>query len=385
MKKFTIYIFLLNIITIFTCIACGSKKDEQIQQDKCHRTILVYMIATNNLGSNGFDRLDIDEMKKAISSYTDGDCRLLIYYTGYKAQPSLIEIKNIGNQATEQTIKEYASTLHASVTKSRFSEVINDIKTYAPAEEYGLVLWSHSDGWARSLKSLNTSIRDFGLDNGAKMPIDSLADAIPNGTFHFIYADVCYMGSIEVAYQLRNKTKYYIGSPTETPGYGMAYDRAIPLFFEQECNLLKVCQEMYKYYSSEAEKAYRSLTISLIDCSQLQNLATVCHNIHASAKRINDISNLQHYNQTAPYFYFDFKQYMDSISSTEILSKEFNNALSDVIIYKASTPTITFGSILYIDNNKFSGLSSFIMGTGSNENEEYYKTLDWYNDVIKQQ
>ncbi|MEG0699988.1 MAG: hypothetical protein RR442_00430 [Muribaculaceae bacterium] len=57
----------------------------------------------------------------------------------------------------------------------------------------------------------------------------------------------------------------------------------------------------------------------------------------------------------------------------------FKSKLNDAVIYKATTENI-FGK-LYIDSNKFSGLSTYILSTANKYNEDYYKTLDWYLDV----
>ena len=46
--------------------------------------------------------------------------------------------------------------------------------------------------------------------------------------FDFIMFDACFMMSVEVAYEVRNYTDYYIGSPTENPGPGAPYDKVVP-------------------------------------------------------------------------------------------------------------------------------------------------------------
>ena len=377
------------VMLIASALTSCSGNDEPKVPKTCKRTVLVYMIATNSLGTTvdsntgkSFDELDIEEMNNAMEAYSGGDCRLLVYRAEYGSSPKLYEIKHAdGNGSTTEILKEYPNRLHASVTKARLSEVIGDITQFAPAQDYGLVLWSHADGWARSLTGTkNTTVRDFGEDAGAKMPIDSLADAIPDHTFSFIYTDVCYMGGIEVAYQLRNKTQYFIGSPTQTPAYGMPYDQNIDCFFEDNANLAKACQNTYNSYA-KMSGIYRSITISLIDCSKLEELAHICKKIFSSAKIVETLDGFQHYNQTRPYFFYDFKQYIDSISSSEELKLRFNSALNEAVIYKAHTPLIF--NTLAINDSKFSGLSSYIMGTSLGVNEEYYKTLDWYNDVIK--
>lgn len=375
-----IYIISSAALAIASILASCSKSDEPPTPQSCKRTVLVYMIATNNLGSQNFDGLDIAEMERAMAAYTDGDCRLLVYRAVYNSSPKLYEIRNNGSSAATEILKEYPTRLRASVTKSRMSEVFNDVIRYAPANDYGLVLWSHSDGWAHTLSSTKATTRDFGEDSGAKMPIDSLADVIPSHMFSFIYTDACHMGGIEVAYQLRDKTTFFIGSPTETPAYGMPYDENIPCFFKDEPDLQQACENTYSSYN-RMSGIYKSITISLIDCRKLNDLASVCKDIHSSPKAISSLSEFQYYNQNNPRFFYDFKQYTDSIAPTDALASRFDAALSDVVIYKACTSSIF--NALSIDSDKFSGLSTYIMGTSPGTNEEYYLTLDWYKNVIK--
>lgn len=376
-----IYIILSAALIIASAMTSCSKSNEPPTPNSCKRTVLVYMIATNNLGSQNFDGLDIAEMERAMAAYTDGDCRLLVYRAVYNDSPKLYEIKNNGSGASvTEVLKEYPTRLRASVTKSRMSEVFNDALRYAPANDYGLVLWSHSDGWARTLTGTKAAVRDFGEDSGAKMPIDSLADAIPSHMFSFIYTDACHMGGIEVAYQLRNKTTFFIGSPTETPAYGMPYDENVPCFFEDKADLQQACENTYNSYN-RMSGIYKSITISLIDCRKLNGLASVCKEIHTSPKSITSLAGFQYYNQNAPRFFYDFKQYTDSIAPNAALASQFDAALSEAVIYKACTSSIF--NTLNIGSDKFSGLSTYIMGTSPGSNEEYYLTLDWYKYVIK--
>lgn len=385
-KILTFTIFL--VLSSFIFLSCVNEP-EIITKKK--RTVLVYMIASNSLGINNYDAKDIKEMETGMSKYTKNDCRLLVYYVPYNADPYLFEIVKNKNQVSRKIKKTYSRDIK-STTSQRMGEVINDLAKLAPADDYGLVLWSHSDGWARSLgqgRSRNHMIqsaansgayfltRDFGEDSGSTMPVDELADVIPAGMFSFIYTDACYMGSIEIAYQLRNKTKYFIGSCALLPADGMPYDKNIPHFFEDEPNLTNACIETFDYYNNQSG-AYRTNTISLIDCTKLNELAIICRRIHENEKSA-DISSIQQYTYDIPQnIYFDFKQYTSQISSPELIP-EFENIIKEVVLYKAATPYI-FGT-LAIDPQKFSGVSTYILGRGNTLNENYYKTLNWYNDV----
>ena len=107
-----------------------------------------------------------------------------------------------------------------------------------PADSYGLVYWSHADGWI-PYPVPSASTRWIGQDTGEgqdnRMNISDFVDVLDDGMphFDFIMFDACFMMSVEVAYEVRNYTDYYIGSPTENPGPGAPYDKVVPYMFNQ--------------------------------------------------------------------------------------------------------------------------------------------------------
>ena len=373
MRIFTLLFALWAILAL--CSSCNNEKDEPEVIAK--RTVVVYMVATNSM--SGQDNTDIAEMKAALSNYYRGDCRLILYRVSYNQAPQLLELSCKNDMVSTVTLKTYGDEQSASVTKQRFSEVMADVKAFAPSVDYGLVLWSHAAGWANSLpKSVGVRPRYFGIDYNETMPIDSLAEAIPADMFSFIYADACYMGGIEVAYQLRNKTRYFVGSPAEIPYDGMPYDITIPLFFENNVSLPKICDKVYEYYRNTTS----GVALSIVDCAKLDALAAVCRDIHSTAKELESVADLQYYNRapiTSVRLFYDFGQYTRMISDDDSLVEKFKVALDDAVIYKISTPTV-FG--ITINADTFSGLSTSIYGTNSADNDAYYEKLDWYRDVI---
>lgn len=81
-----------------------------------------------------------------------------------------------------------------------------------------MVYWSHGEGW---IPYPVTSTRWVGQDTGdgdKRMNISALAsvlDEIPH--LDFLLFDACFMQSVEVAYELRSYTDYFLASPTEIP------------------------------------------------------------------------------------------------------------------------------------------------------------------------
>ena len=367
---------LLALLLFFT--ACSDDNNEP--SAPARRTVLVYMIASNSLGSNERDLQDLNEMDQAIEREGLNDCRWLVYRVGLEDDaPVLFEIKK-GNRGTagHETLEVYDTTRGASVTRARMSKVIADAIRHAPASDYGLVLWSHSTGWAPSLKTRSGAPRRvFGEDNGATMSIDELARAIPAGTFSWIYADACYMGAIEVAYQLRNCCRYFVGYPTEIPGRGMPYELTLPFLCADKADLVGACRETYEYYDIQTG-ANRTFTGAVVDCTVLPQLAGLCREIHQNATEEPSLSTIQCYNINGYHFFYDFLQYTLALADSA-QAAQLQELYGQMLLYSAATPTV-FGRIL-IDQSRFSGLSTYVLGTSPGVNEQYYLTLDWYQAV----
>lgn len=373
-----------KLLTLFMALAlvvsCSKDEPEIVQPAK--RTILVYMIATNSLGSNGRDKQDLEEMDQAVTSGALDGCRLLVYRvtTGGEA-PTLFEIKQDKHgDAVHEPLLSYSNEKGASVTVERMRQVINDMKTEAPAQEYGLVLWSHGTGWARSLTTkTGVTLKDFGEDNGATMSLTDLAAGLPTGVFKWIYADVCYMGCVEVAYELRNHCRYFVGYPTEIPGRGMPYDLTLPLLCQSTAQLSSACRATYDYYNAMTGQD-RTFSGVVVDCSCMDELADVCHRIQQQGIDLKSTTGIQCYNLNSSRFFFDFLQYYQAICPEELQS-ELINIYNKVVIDKMATPTI-FNRIL-IDQAHFSGLSTYIKGTSPGVNEQYYSQLAWEKAVFR--
>ena len=80
------------------------------------------------------------------------------------------------------------------------------------------------------------------------MEIADLAAAL-TGHFDFIMFDACFMASVEVLYELRDKADYFIASPAEIISDGFPYEAAAPYFWGGEEDLKQVCREYYNYYA----------------------------------------------------------------------------------------------------------------------------------------
>lgn len=373
---------LINKLLVILCITigficCKDKNDEpNINNKEANRTILVYMIATNTL--SGYDKMDIQEMLMATNEIDLSQNNIIVYHCSKSSNPKLIQITNKNGIAEEKTLKEY-SDQYSSLEKLRFSEVFEDIQKFTPAKDYGLVLWSHAMSWTPSRKLIddNVSPAYFGDDYGKHINIDQLADAIPNDLFSFIWMDCCYMASIECAYELRNKCKWYIAYPTEILSNGMPYNLTLPYLTKKDIDVIGAADATFNYFNNSPDSKY--CTITVVDMSYLNKVAETTKVLMSTFKPI-DTKDIQKFSRGSQGPYFDFAQYVYQASvNTENFNDKyvnFTNALNEAIVYKNYT-----NKFLNITINQCSGLSTHAVMYDNSDNEKYYYTLDWFNDI----
>lgn len=372
---------ILSIIAL-TCIltlsACKSK-DEPKTVTVPHRTVLVYMAANNDLGSRGYDDKDIEEMRTAVTAGALGDGKLLIYRATTDGAEGLYEMDKLG---ALKLLKSYNDG-YCSINVARMKQVFSDMKTLAPAKDYGLVLWSHSTGWIEDGVTESAVKRSFGADGTKKMNITSLASALNGQGFSFVYFDCCYMSTIEVAYELRNATPTIVASVLEVPLEGMPYDKNIPCFFATEPDLVSAATNTFNYYNS-LTGSDRTCSMTVMHTAGLDELASVTRDIYALAGPAVTNSTVQKFSLDRSTYYCDFGDYIGQMTATlpvkgpELLAK-WNAALANVVVYENATPMLWNS----IPISKHSGFSTFILSKESDAtaSSRNYNNLAWYNNV----
>lgn len=347
---------------------------------KASRTVLVYMVATNNLGTGGFDDSDLREMATAAEAGDLGDGRLVVYHASSQG----VVLKEITPEGTD-TLKTYEKG-QVSVTIDRMREVINDTKEFAPAMDYGLVLWSHASGWLQDgIVEESVPLRSFGQDgsmNSKKMNISSLAEATKDAELSFIYFDCCYMGSMEVAYEMRHSAPYMVMSPAEIPANGMPYDLNMKHLLNTkrslEDALIAAATSTFNSYNDVFVKGDCPNTMAVIKTAGLEQLATATRQIYERAPFTRDAElDYQKYSPRYTRYYYDFGQYVESLCSDEQLLSNWHEAMAETVKYAAASPWIWSSFPL----EHYSGLSTYILDDEAAGTVNDYNTLQWYKDV----
>ena len=408
MKKNLIY-SLLIIITPLFFLSCNRNDNKECKDpfvESKNRTVLIYMAASNSLDIYNFTSADLEEMEEGIESVSDLEgCNILVYLqrgsSSARQTPKLLRlIKDPKtNKAEWVTIKEYEHQI--STDPEVMGTVFRDMRKYYPANSYGLVLWSHADGWLEGEPKMQT--RWFGEDKyegvSYKMDILDLRKALSKvPKFDFILFDACLMQTIEVAYELKDHTHYMMGSPAEIPGPGAPYQEVIPVFFERTpiSDLVKdIANSYYGYYketytgSSSGNYPWKGgVSMTVLDLTQVDRFA---ESMKAILKSNNseyvdlEYSGVFYYDpgRGMKYYYTDIKSSLEG--SNIPLSGAWKSSYSDFVTYFETTPTNYSG----VKGADFSmkganGVSMYIPRKGGDffEENEYYNKLSWTKFIM---
>ena len=374
-KLSTLFIACLISLAFVSC----NKEEPNIEPQIAKNTILVYMVATNTL--SGFDYMDMQEMMIAAGNIDLSRNNIVIYHCSKQSNPKLLKITKNKEVVQETVLKEYDDT-YESLDPMRMREVVSDVRRLTPANNYGLVMWSHAMSWTPAKISANNTATPsyFGDDYGKHMDIDVLANALPDDLFSYIWMDCCYMSSIECAYQLRNKCDWYVGYPTEILSNGMPYNLTIPYLTGETIDLVGAANATFEYFKYSSDKNSQFCTIAVLDMSKIEALAAATKNIYQGFKPI-DTYGLQKYSRGAQGPYYDLGHYARTVAEangTTDYIDEFNKALNDFVVYKNATDKFLN---FKIEKENFSGVSTHALMQDASPNEKYYFSLDWFNAV----
>lgn len=389
------YKFLLKIFAIVVAFApftaCDDGDDPVVKEPEnpaVHRTVLVYMVADNTLGTSyGSDQDDLNEMIKGAEAGALNGGRLLVYHNRPKTSsgnpPQMLEITEKG----VKVLKTYPDdTTIYSVDPERITEVMADMKSLAPADDYGLVLWSHANGWLGGTDENDSRYRAFGDDRGYHITVQTLAKTLKDERFSFVYFDCCLMGCVEVIYELRDIAPIMVACPTELSIDGMPYDRNMPYMFahdtDMEDAMVSAAETTYKYYEADENGYGDGCQIAVYDTRQLDGLADATRDIFRTVSVMDPMATtVQCFN--TPYsskYIFDMDNLMEyyvRVSHPDLLAT-WRDAWRKVVVYGIATRT-GIGNI-YID--RFCGLGTFVIDQKSDITWRGYNTLQWWKDVV---
>lgn len=392
---------LAAMLMVLSLASCSS--DEPKLKPVTGRTVLVYMVARNSLGSSNFDSKDLREMQTAAANGLLGNNRLIVYHSAYGSEPQLKEVKATGIEV----LKTYPSDMVA-VKPESMSEVIADVKLLAPAQNYGIVLWSHADGWIQHGSSASNSGNEknavayhpkaFGVDLGKYMNVPDLATALNGKGFDFVYFDCCFMSGVEVAYELRNVAPRIVASVSELPADGMPYDETLRYLMADDADLVGAARTTFNSYAALSGWE-QTCTMSVIRTDGLSALASAVRELYSHKPQLPGNYSVQAFVSKKSQFYtgggeqfFDLSHYAHALvqdvdkwgNSAIEAEKSYNavlEAINNCVEYHAATDYLWKGNYDEVKIDWHCGLSTFILTDEDMTAQKGYNELQWYRDV----
>ncbi len=404
------YLSLILLVLSFALWSCDDASDPvRPAPETVRRTVLVYQVANNN-GLAGNSVSDLTEMQQAVDAgLIPDDGRVLVYCRRSSMEQVLFELTKNGND----TLAVYSDRLSA-VDPTRILEVLADVEKFAPSTSYGLILWGHGSGWMQDGITVGisenseeaTKRRSYGGDNGKWINVTDLAETLSHGpSLDFIYFDCCFMGGVEVAYELAGVTPYVAFSVMEIAAEGMPYDRTLGSFFANGSDAVTIPAETTVDYYREWQTigtrpefsipsfSGRYCTMSVVDCSKVEALAEATKRLYKAAPSSypSDMQPLDYGRNKAVGYYFDFGKYArdlclddagnDRFSGASVLFEDFQTALEDAVIYNGHMEKV-FGGVRPI--TYCSGLNTYILKNATSASKFNYDTLSWFSDVASE-
>lgn len=382
MKSKILYLIIF-IGTIFSFHACSDSLEVPDESDIYESTAIVYWLGDNSLSS--YAEKDIEELVQGKDKIPT-DCKIVIYVDKRNSFPVIyhMDAKN-GLQVWKQFTKEEDCT--DSLT------LLNNLKSIVksfPAKKYGLTFGSHGSGWVwQQRRALGPDVTPS--ENYLNIPtLRGILEQLPH--FSYIFFDVCFMQSIEVAYELRNETDWLVGSPAEIPAAGAPYH----LITEALCkgDVFSIVESYDNYYPTEN---FNGVLLSAINCSKLEDFATstsmYIEKVFSNRQTIpsTEEQNIQKYSSKfSSYTYcYDMNSAMSKILSPEdydLWVKAFEETvpLRKKNIGRWTTNYICNNPTIY-DPEHFGGISMYIPKDdyeGNIKNAElqhfqWYKAAGW--------
>ena len=374
-----------------------------------YEKVLIYVgLGYNNLSSNLLQNFaDMQEgvlpgmaSDRAIVAFCHNTASSGDYATD--CAPQLIRVlRGSDGKPVADTLKTYVN-MTLSPTKESLRQALLDIQEMFPSRSYGMLFSSHGTGWIPAGYQSNSgasSIRQRKVESAQNWPetkavgnqyygssknirwleLADFVDAIPM-QLEYLILDACLMGTVEVAWELKEICRYIVASPTEILTDGMMYKTlSWDMFSGVEADLPTYCKEYFEYYNSETGSR-RAGTITLVDCAKLDAVAQAFATI-VDAHR-EDIpgclaSAQRYYYSSSPLrFYYDLRDFGACLGASGTELAQLDAALAAAIPYHAETPTF-----FDLPLERCCGLSVYIPDPLRVKLNKAYKELGWNQAV----
>ena len=270
----------------------NKNRDDQGTSAKRKWTFIIYMAADNDLEAAAIS--DLNELEAV--QYGSAPISILVLMdrnpaydmtNGNWSDTRLFEVKTdpAGLNSTilstrldcpELGLSKNAETELNTADPLVLSKLIDFAKRVYPAEQYALFVWGHGTGWRGNpqAEARPAPLKAVAFDDthGQYMSLSSFGRAVAGKGLSLIGFDTCYGALLEVAYQIRNDAKLFIGSEGEILSTGWDY---YTLFSDIIKKPSPSIVDLGNVIESQFKSQYAGLknaTISQIQLSQINNL-----------------------------------------------------------------------------------------------------------------
>ncbi len=395
----------IAVLCAVSLLTLSCSKESFLGSDGVYRTVFIYLgLGYNNLSS--YLENNLEDMCEGVLNGKNNDAAIVAFChntassSNYSTAnpPVLLQIYRELDRTVVDTLKVYPeSTVSASA--ETLNQVLTEIMELFPSKSYGMLFSSHATGWIpvgysaygenRSVSSAveesqypltKTVGAQYSRENGStvstEIDICDFADAIPMHLDYLIF-DACLMGTVEIAYQLRNVCDYIVFSPAEVIATGFVY-KTLPLnlLCQPGPDLLAVANEYYERYEAMSG-SYRSATVTVLDCSGLEELkVSVAGLVEALRDGIDSIERDEvqkyFYSDSRLFFFYDLRDIFREAGATDAQLEQLDSALDACIPYHAETEYF-----FNLELERCCGLAMYIPDETLPTLNSYYSGLDW--------
>ncbi len=396
----------------FALTSCHDDDTDNGNSTVVNHTLLMYMPWSGDQNAlTSYFWTNISDLKKAYTnSGMSGEQQVVVFISTSGTDGYMFNINDYrGHDSASLAYYRHISSPQLT-TSDGIAAILSTMMSMAPARNYAMTIGCHGMGWlpptsTTAVKKSAAGVEQFvpywqnavpgapltryfgGTSAQYQTATTTLAEAIglTGVAMDFILFDDCYMSSIEVAYDLRHVASHIIACPTEVMGDGMPY-ATIGRYLFCTPDYDNVCKGFVSHYSSSSTPYG---TIGVVDCGELDSLATVMREINAvDTFNTANRSSLQRMDGYTPVIFYDYGDYVSHLCSDSVLFAKFNAQLDRAVPYKGHTgwfPTtmhpsgavyVAYG-LYKIKINAYSGITTSEPSVNS-QAVDSYKSTAWY-------
>lgn len=383
-------LLVIALIIVLGLVSCDKDDaDPVFNPEDNEQTVFMYLPWSSDLTSYFYT--NISDFEKVIKKDVLKKERLLIFMSTSATNAVMVELRYCKGDCVRDTLKTYTNP--AFTTADGISSILDDVKSFAPAERYGMIIGCHGRGWlpvpspyARGggekyhweYEGVPLTRYFGGKSREYQTNTTTLAEGISQAgiKMEYILFDDCYMSSIEVAYDLKDVTDYLIASPTEIMAYGMPYAE-IGEHLIGNVDYEAISQNFFTFYQYNADP-YGTIAITV--CSELEKLALVMKEINEkhtfNTALLNELQRMDGY---TPVIFFDYGDYVSKLCTDPDLLAGFEIQFERTLPLKYRKHTEYYYSMgrgsVYI--NTYSGVTISDPSTNS-ETTSVKEETAWY-------